>query len=211
MKINIKEVKIMLGGKLMLDNINLTMGQDEQWAITGPSGSGKTTLAKAIAGKIFHRGTIGFGSPEDLKIQPKVLLIEQQHQFKNRSNVQQFYYQQRFNSSDAEDSLTVAEQFDKTDQKQNEYWINFFNLTPIINKPLIQLSNGENKRLQLAKAMTQSPSLLILDNPFVGLDKEGRTTLKEGLNKIVEAGTIVNFGERKHFLITQSSDPSTNS
>jgi molybdate transport system ATP-binding protein len=105
--------------------------------------------------------------------------------------VQQFYYQQRFNSSDAEDSLTVAEQFDNTDQKQNEYWISFFNLTPIINKPLIQLSNGENKRLQLAKAMTQSPSLLILDNPFVGLDKEGRTTLKEGLNKIVQAGTKI--------------------
>ena len=62
---------------------------------------------------------------------------------------------------------------------------------PIINKPLIQLSNGENKRLQLAKAMTQSPSLLILDNPFVGLDKEGRTTLKEGLNKIVQAGTKI--------------------
>jgi len=191
MEINIKEVKIMLGGKLMLDNINLTMGQDEQWAITGPSGSGKTTLAKAIAGKIFHRGTIRFGSPEDLKIQPKVLLIEQQHQFKNRSNVQQFYYQQRFNSADAEDTLTVAEQFDNTDPKGNEYWINFFNLCPILDKPLIQLSNGENKRLQLAKAMTASPSLLILDNPFVGLDQAGRSTLREALNKIVIAGTKI--------------------
>ena len=148
----------MLGGKLMLDNINLTMGQDEQWAITGPSGSGKSTLARAIAGHIFHRGTIRLGSPEDQKIQPKVLLIEQQHQFKNRSNVQQFYYQQRFNSADAEDTLTVAEQFDNTDQKRNDYWINFFNLGPILDKPLIQLSNGENKRLQLAKAMIQSPS-----------------------------------------------------
>lgn len=191
MEIIINEVRVMLGGNLLLDNITLTMGHDEQWAITGPSGSGKSTLAKAIAGKIFHRGIIRFVTLEEQIEQPKILLIEQQHQFTNRSNVQQFYYQQRFNSSDAEDSLTVAEQFDNTDQKQNEYWINFFNLTPIINKPLIQLSNGENKRLQLAKAMTQSPSLLILDNPFVGLDKEGRTTLKEGLNKIVQAGTKI--------------------
>ena len=191
MKINIKEVKIMLGGKLMLDNINLTMGQDEQWAITGPSGSGKTTLAKAIAGKIFHRGTIHFETLKDPKIQPKMLLIEQQHQFKNRSNVQQFYYQQRFNSADAENTLTVAEQFDNTDPKGNEHWINFFNLGPILDKPLIQLSNGENKRLQLAKAMTASPSLLILDNPFVGLDQAGRSTLREALNKIVLAGTKI--------------------
>ncbi len=191
MEIIINEVSIMRGGNLLLDNINLTMGHDEQWAITGPSGSGKSTLAKAIAGKIFYRGKITFATLEDQEIQPKVLLIEQQHQFKNRSNVQQFYYQQRFNSSDAEDTLTVAEQFDETDQALNEYWINFFNLGPIIDKPLIQLSNGENKRLQLAKAMTQSPSLLILDNPFVGLDKAGRSTLQDGLNKIVQAGTKI--------------------
>ena len=191
MEIIINEVRVMLGGNLLLDNITITMGHDEQWAITGPSGSGKSTLAKAITGKIFHRGMISFDTIDQQEVKPTILLIEQQHQFANRSNVQQFYYQQRFNSSDAEDSLTVAEQFDNTDQKPKEYWINFFNLMPIINKPLIQLSNGENKRLQLAKAMTQSPSLLILDNPFVGLDKEGRTTLKEGLNKIVQAGTKI--------------------
>ena len=191
MEINIKEVRIMLGGKILLDNINLSMAHDEQWAITGPSGSGKTTLGKAIAGKIFHRGIISFDTAEKQEINPKILLIEQQHQFKNRSNVQQFYYQQRFNSSDAEDTLTVAEQFDNTDQQLNKYWINFFNIWPIIDKPLIQLSNGENKRLQLAKAMTESPSLLILDNPFIGLDKEGRSTLQEGLNKIVQAGTKI--------------------
>jgi len=191
MEININEVRIMLGGKILLDNINLTIGHGEQWAITGPSGSGKSTLARAIAGRIFHRGNIRFESLEEQKIQPKMLLIEQQHQFTNRSNVQQFYYQQRFNSSDAEDSLTVAEQFEDTNQKLKEYWINFFNLGPVFDKPLIQLSNGENKRLQLAKAMIESPSLLILDNPFVGLDKEGRSTLQKGLNKIVQAGTKI--------------------
>ncbi len=181
----------MLGGKILLDNINLTMGHHEQWAITGPSGSGKSTLAKAIAGRIFHRGVISFGPIKEQEVKPKILLIDQQHQFKNRSNVQQFYYQQRFNSSDAEDTLTVAEQFDNTDQHLNAYWINFFDIGPIMDKPLIQLSNGENKRLQLAKAMTESPSLLILDNPFVGLDKAGRSTLQEGLNKIVQAGTKI--------------------
>jgi molybdate transport system ATP-binding protein len=200
MEINIREVRIMLGGKTLLDNINLTLAHDEQWAISGPSGSGKSTLAKAIAGKIFHRGTIRFDNTEQQELKPTILLIEQQHHFKNRSNVQQFYYQQRFNSSDAEDTLTVAEQFDDTDQKLNEYWINFFNITPIIDKPLIQLSNGENKRLQLAKAMIQSPSLLILDNPFVGLDKAGRSTLQEGLNKIVQAGTkIILFADPEDF------------
>ena len=53
---------------------------------------------------------------------------------------------------------------------------------------MIQLSNGENKRLQLINEMLKNPDLIILDNPFVGLDKNGREILKEALNKIAKDG-----------------------
>jgi molybdate transport system ATP-binding protein len=53
---------------------------------------------------------------------------------------------------------------------------------------MIQLSNGENKRLQLINEMLKNPDLIILDNPFVGLDKSGREILKEALNKIAKDG-----------------------
>jgi molybdate transport system ATP-binding protein len=52
----------------------------------------------------------------------------------------------------------------------------------LLKKPLIQLSNGENKRTQLAIALLSSPELLILDNPFLGLDAEGRATLHAIIN-----------------------------
>ncbi len=59
-----------------------------------------------------------------------------------------------------------------------------FHIRPLLAKPLIQLSNGENKRMQLAIALGGAPDLLIMDNPFLGLDTEGRAILHEAIAKL---------------------------
>jgi molybdate transport system ATP-binding protein len=187
MKITFNQVSIQLGGKKILDNILFCMEADENWAITGPSGSGKSSLAKAICNKLFFSGTISFGDIANKEAKPRCLLIEQQHQFKNRSNVSNFYYQQRFNSCDATDSLTVLEELGETQPLQQE-WIGLLGLTELLDKPIIQLSNGENKRLQLAKALHDNPDILVLDNPFTGLDTLGRDTLSQILNQLSAKG-----------------------
>ena len=99
--VEIKNVSVKKGDVFILKNINLHIGHHQQWAITGNSGSGKTTLANAITGKIFYNGTI------ECQKNLQVALVEQQHHFKNLSNTSDFYYQQRFNSFDAEDTITV--------------------------------------------------------------------------------------------------------
>ena len=177
-------VTVNLGGQLILDNINLTIRQQEQWAIVGESGSGKTTLANVMAGKMFSSGKVDyyFGNEERKGIE----IVEQQHHFKNLSNVSNFYYQQRFNASDAEDSITVAEALAGYTDADN--WIGVLQIEELMNEPLLQLSNGENKRLQLAKALLKNPGLLILDNPFIGLDTEGRKILNTILDKISQKG-----------------------
>lgn len=191
MKIKIQGVSIELGGKRLLENISINIRDGEQWAISGPSGSGKSLLAKAIAGRIFFRGSIQFRDHNNQYCNPKIELVEQQHLFSNKSNVQQFYYQQRFNATEAEDTETVEAVLNSLGIGVDKEWINFFELSALLGKPLIQLSNGENKRLQLAKAMMQSPELLILDNPFVGLDKTGRNSLQTALDKISVLGTSI--------------------
>lgn len=191
MKINIEGVSIQLGGKMLLDNISFAIHKGEQWAIAGPSGSGKSMLAKAIAGKVFFRGKIVFFNNEDQAYQPKIILVEQQHHFKNKSNISQFYYQQRFNSADADDTETVLSSINEISTSNNADWIRFFNLEPLLEKSLIQLSNGENKRLQLAKSMMQSPALLVLDNPFIGLDLKGRESLQSALDTLAGQGIAI--------------------
>jgi molybdate transport system ATP-binding protein len=186
MQITLKHVSVVLNNKKLLDDINLTIDNNENWAIVGKSGSGKTTLAKAISKQIFHHGEISTTTmnPKDSKI----AFVPQQHQFKNKQNIHLFYHQQRFNSIDTEDTLTVAELLEnKIDKKENK-WISFFEIEPLLNKPMIQLSNGENKRLQLTRALQDDPQIIILDNPFIGLDKSGRAVLQNALDQLAQLG-----------------------
>jgi len=63
-----------------------------------------------------------------------------------------------------------------------------FNMESHWDKPILQLSNGENKRLQMVKALLKHPDFLIFDNPFLGLDTEGRKLLNAALGVIQQQG-----------------------
>lgn len=190
MKIIIQDLLVSLSGKIVLNKLNLSIENGAQWAIIGPSGSGKTTLAKALTKSIFFRGLIELTHDQKATDALNIILIEQQHRFKNKSNVANFYYQQRFNSADAEETITTHEEINQVSENHPDKtkWISFFNIQDILDKPIIQLSNGENKRLQLVKAMLKNPDLLILDNPFIGLDTLGRDALSKGLQEISNNG-----------------------
>jgi molybdate transport system ATP-binding protein len=100
--------------------------------------------------------------------------------------MQDFYLQQRFNSADAGDAYTIREELSHEDEVPLAYWLGFFMLDHLRDKPLVTLSNGENKRLQLVKSVLRDPDWLILDNPFLGLDVEGREILANCLEKLRE-------------------------
>lgn len=180
-------------GKSILNQVSFTIANGEQWAITGPSGSGKTTLLKALAGKQFFTGHLAVND-NNPALTKKIVLVEQQHHFKNLSNTSNFYYQQRFNSQDAEDAVTVEEDLQHALSKNkaaiNELtWLAaLFDIKKLYTERLIQLSNGENKRLQIVKALLLQPAFLLLDNPFTGLDVKSRQTLEEVLDKVAKKG-----------------------
>ena len=166
------------GASEVLHDISFEITLDDCLAIVGPMGSGKTTLAKALSGRLFRKGEVWFKGT-------KVLFVEQQHHFKNRSNISEFYLQQRFNSSDSEDSYTVREELGDLDAGE---WIEVFGIESLLDRPLLQLSNGENKRLQIVKSLVQKPDWLLLDNPYLGLDVAGRAILSEGLRRLQTKG-----------------------
>ena len=106
----LKKVSAQLYGKLVLDNISFELKMGQHLAIIGPGGSGKSSLAKVIAGKLFAKGTIEIQYIVNSGLSPKTDLIEQTESFKNLSNISDFYYQQRYNSFDSEDALTVEQE-----------------------------------------------------------------------------------------------------
>ncbi|HWB91424.1 MAG TPA: ATP-binding cassette domain-containing protein, partial [Puia sp.] len=180
--LTLEGVSVQLGSALLLDHLDWTVQHGEQWAITGPSGSGKSLLAHTLLGKHFFTGSLHIATA-------KIAIVEQQHRFRNTPGATELYYQQRFNASDADQTITVAQELaDAGHPHPDPAIVETLHLGPLLQKPLIQLSNGENKRVQLAIAMLESPGLLILDNPFLGLDAEGRRTLHTIIDKLAAGG-----------------------
>lgn len=184
--IELKNVGVVIGSKKVFDDISFVVNAGEQIAIVGPSGSGKTSLLRLLSGQLGHRGSLLVS--DNLSI----AFVEQQHRFKNLSNTSSFYYQQRFNASDAEDAVTVEDyineqcaQYGKTVQDEEvKQLLKKLHIPELFDRRLIQLSNGENKRLQIAKSLLSGPKVLLLDNPYLGLDVEARavlTNILEGL------------------------------
>jgi molybdate transport system ATP-binding protein len=180
-------------GKALLDNISFELLEGQHLAIIGESGSGKSSLAKAISGKLFTKGRIEIQYTDDALLQAKTILLEAATTFKNLSNVTDFYYQQRYNSCDAEDTLTVEQELANANAltDQTERLLTQLNLAHRKQTPLIQLSNGEQKKLQLIKGLLQQPQVLILDNVFVGLDVDSRKELHHIIDQHASTGTTI--------------------
>jgi molybdate transport system ATP-binding protein len=189
--LSLEALTVNIAGKKILENINLLWENAQQWAVAGPSGSGKTILAHTLAGKHFYTGRIISPTIDSERLGEMVAVVEQQHRFRNIFNRHDFYYQQRYNASEAENTMTVKEALDdfnystiasRNNELSRKELIDLLQLNSLLDEPLIQLSNGENKRLQLLEALLLKKELLILDQPFVGLDASGREILHDILN-----------------------------
>ncbi len=190
--IELSNIIVRMPQQVILDQVSFVVLPGQHWLITGKSGSGKTALAHVMNGRLFHQGEVKVA--KDLAIE----LVEQQHRFKTLSNTTEFYYQQRFNSTDSEDSLTIREflrEYLENDPSATLHLLKSVHLDQQVDEPLIQLSNGENKRLQIVQALLRKPDLLLLDSPFTGLDKDGRALLHRVIDTVASGGIhVIVFG-----------------
>jgi molybdate transport system ATP-binding protein len=161
--LQVESVCVHIHRKEILRDISMEIKAGDQWMIFGEAGMGKTVLAQTLAGNHAFRGRIDFRGFEE-KIQGHgVVVVEQQHRFLDLQNQSNFYYQQRYNAMDAQATMTVSEALAVFDEGQETYFtksalIAIFHLDHVLNEPLIQLSNGENKRLQILKAVLRFPA-----------------------------------------------------
>lgn len=195
---------------LLFSNLNFTINKGENWALVGESGSGKSALLQTIAGNFnITGGEVRYhffedylqehpGNPDHLTHHKLVAMVEAKHHFKNLSNTGDFYYQQRYNSMDSEDALTVAEYLHtiKPAPQPNLYWhfdkiIETLKLAPLSHKQLIKLSNGETKRLRIAAALLKNPALLLMDSPLTGLDVQTRQEFNAIIEEITTSGISI--------------------
>ena len=214
---SINHITVRYLNNTLFANLNFSVSHGEHWALAGESGSGKSALLQTIAGRFnVTGGDISYhffdefinkaGDAENPTTHHKLIaLVESRHHFKNLSNTTEFYYQQRYNSSDSEDALTVEEYLYAIDAVPHEpvYW-NFEKVTRRLkldglqDKQLIKLSNGETKRLRIAAALLKNPVLLLLDNPLTGLDVQTRNEFDLIVDEITASGIAIIMATSAH-------------
>ncbi len=184
--LEVENLSVNRSGHSMLNTISFSLNRNESLAITGSSGSGKTLLGLALAQKIFYQGKIQFADA----LKNRITWIEQQHHFKNLQHTNDLYYQQRFNAYDTEETETITQSLGK-DLEQAEELFREMKIEYLKDERLIQLSNGENKKFQLLKARLEEPLVMIMDQPFIGLDKETRMWLHHQLEVLIKKGILI--------------------
>jgi molybdate transport system ATP-binding protein len=194
--------------KTLFNTLSWQINKGEQWAITGPGGSGKTALLNTILGKFnIINGSIHHHFYDDycrhhtitdpwFNYRNLVAMVGHHHTFRNLSNTTtDFYYQQRFNSMDADNSPTVMEYLEITELPA---LVHPLRIAPLMEKRLIKLSNGETRRVMIARALLQQPQLLMLDNPYIGLDVQARKDFSRMINEIINGGATVLLATTPH-------------
>lgn len=207
-----KNFSVLKNGNPIFENIDFSLSAGNILLVSGIAGSGKTMLANALRGKAKIAGqlTTTFQN-NDPTLAPAITYVAQRYEVKNRSNLTSgFYYQQRFTSSDVNDCYSIWEELTNTNAA-NETTIHLlmqFGIWERKDASIIELSSGEHKRFQLVKAFANATQLMILDEPFLGLDVNSRDLLTDliqeyttkGIAFIILAGgsqaTIQNLSQR---------------
>jgi molybdate transport system ATP-binding protein len=194
--------------RILFSDLSLRIEPGQHLALVGPSGAGKSALLAALAGQLLLTG--GRAAYPGLEAAARqrhptdplaawrqvVSLVGMRAPFRARAGGSELYYQQRYEATAADEVPTVREYLLASPTTPEAAWtyarvVERLRLGHLQGQPLIQLSNGETKRLRLAKALLRNPVLLLLDSPLAGLDVASRADFDALLTEIAAAGTTV--------------------
>ena len=168
--------------------INLKLLANENWIIYGPNGSGKTFLINTIRGAYrLRQGEIiyNFKKQPNASKHTNIKYVTFLDQY--ASNIISLPYQMRWNygTLDLTFEAFVKDFFNDIKKLPAEFTnvaFKEFKIEQFIDQTIQSLSSGEFRRFQLLQVLTKRPQVLIIDNPFIGLDEQGRETISNLLN-----------------------------
>lgn len=157
--------------------INWDIKKGENWAVIGSNGAGKTLLIDILTGKHALKS----GSIETVNNLP-ISTVVKSVAFSDIYSIidtQNSYYQQRWNTSCEAEAPLVESLFQKGEKIWVDRLVEAFDINDLIHKEINLLSSGELRKTLIVRSLLSKPQVLILDNPFIGLDAKSRTSLNE--------------------------------
>lgn len=170
------EVARRFGDFWALQNASGEIFPGESTALTGENGSGKSTLLLILAGILkAHRGTVTAAAPQKIH-----LVSHQMMAYQDLSLLQNLQLAATLSGS-AADAIGPALQ----------YW----HIEELADKPLRTLSRGQLQRFLLSRALLAKPTVLLLDEPFTGLDHASEARLEDFVRAEAKRGTAILFSD----------------
>lgn len=172
----------------MTEPVNLSINEGEQIAIVGPNGSGKSLLIDIMIGRwplLMNEVEYNFSHSESSLACENIRYITFRDSYGDSDT--NLYYQQRWNSQDMEITPVVKDLLPRCHDTELEGKLyNLFGIEEMLDKHVVLLSSGELRKFQLVKTLLTHPRMLIMDNPFIGLDAGTRSMLKTLLEQLTE-------------------------
>jgi molybdate transport system ATP-binding protein len=153
--------------------------------VTGPNGAGKSTLAR-----IIERGRNFLTNKIDCTIASPRVTVMEFGDIHSLSGFKAGYYQQRYEATMNDEVPSVGELLaSRTGSGRWRRLVALFGLGGVEEKKVNFLSSGELRKLLVANALVDAPDLLVLDNPYIGLDPAGRAAVDCALAVLAAEGT----------------------
>jgi molybdate transport system ATP-binding protein len=203
--LSLRDGAFRLGERIIFNRTSWTFHLGQHWAIVGANGSGKSLLADALRGRLpLVRGELRYHYPPPPGLTPEEAIGHVSFEDR-KAEVQGAVVQSRWNSLEEEHSLPVRVflSFERV-MEINPYEVSpaqgqarrgferrlrravaLLGVAPLLERRLASLSNGERQKIQLARALAHPMRLLILDEPFAGLDAAVRGHFHAVLEKLM--------------------------
>src|SRR5215203_4034532 len=188
--VDLAGVTVVRGGAALISDITWTVDETDRWVVIGPNGAGKTTLLQVLAAQIHPTsgvaGLLGevLGTVDVFELRPRIGLT-------SAALAERIPRGERVHDVVVSASYAVVgrwrEEYDGLDHERATELLAQLRIDALADRTFGTLSEGERKRVQIARALMTDPELLLLDEPAAGLDLGGREDLVSTLSVLASA------------------------
>ena len=186
MAIIAKELKKIYNDRTVVNGVSFDVNPGEVVGLLGPNGAGKTTtfymlvgLVKPNEGQIIVDGNDLTAMPIHMRARAGIGYLPQETSIFRKLTVEQ----------NIELVLEMNKKLSKSDRKEKlDYLLEDFGLTSLRKSPSVQLSGGERRRAEIARALAADPKFILLDEPFTGIDPIAILDIQENIKALVKKG-----------------------